>query len=95
VRLKSLATTASPSADIDGQLAAARAAREEDRAATNTATLQLEARTRDAALLRDNPSSAPPDPAVELAAARATLARLVIAGCPTVTKIRVEVNPSA
>jgi hypothetical protein len=77
VRLKSLATTANPPADIDGRLAAARAAREAARAATNTATVQLEAKTREAASLRDSPSSAPPDPAVELAAARATLARLV------------------
>ena len=76
VRLKSLATTASPPADIDGQLAAARAAREEARAATNTATLQLEAKSREAASLRDGPSTPPPDPAAELAAARATFARL-------------------
>jgi len=77
VRLKSLSTTANPSADIDGQLAAARAAREAARAATNTATLQLEAKTRETASFRDSRSSAPPDPAAELAAARATLARLV------------------
>jgi hypothetical protein len=76
VRLKSLATTANPPADIDGQLAAARGAREAARAATNTATLQLEAKTREAASFRNVPSGAPPDPAAELAAARAALARL-------------------
>ena len=77
VRLKSLATTANPPADIDGQLAAARAAREEARAATNHATLQLEAKTREAGSFRDSVSTTPQDPAIELAAARATLARLV------------------
>jgi mono/diheme cytochrome c family protein len=76
VRLKSLATTANPPADIDGQLAAARAAREAARAATNTATLELEARVRQAASFRDGQSSPPTDAAAELAAARATLARL-------------------
>ena len=77
VRLKSLATTANPPADIDGLLAAARAAREEARAATNRATLQFEAKTREASSFRDGASGPPPDPAAELAAARATLARLV------------------
>ena len=84
VRLKSLATAANPPADIDGQLAAARAAREAARAATNTATLQLEAKSREAATFRDGPSSPPQDPAAELAAARATLARLVRAQAQSV-----------
>ena len=76
VRLKSLASSANPPADIDGKLTAARAAREEARGATNTATLQLEAKTREAASFRDGQASAPPDPAADLAKARATLARL-------------------
>jgi len=76
VRLKSLATTANPPADIDGQLAAARSAREAARAATNSATLQLEEKTREVASFRGSPSTPPPDPAAELAAARVTLARL-------------------
>jgi hypothetical protein len=81
VRLKELATRPGPPADLDQQLAAARAAREKARAANTNAVNLLETRTKQAAaakseleLLRKSS-----DPKAELAAAQAGLQRLIAA----------------
>jgi WD40 repeat protein len=77
-RLKGLSTQANPPADIDQKLIAARAAREQARTATNTAALTLEAKLKESGGAQTK-AVAPAraiDPAQELAAAKARLARL-------------------
>ena len=75
-RLKALSTQASPPAGVEQQLIAARAAREQARAATNTATLTLEARVKEAGGVKEKPAASRIDPAQELAAAKERLVRL-------------------
>ncbi len=77
-RLKALATKDSPPGDLDQRLIAARAAREQSRAATNAATLTLEARAQQADAFKGRTAVVvrAADPAAELLVARERLARL-------------------
>jgi mono/diheme cytochrome c family protein len=77
-RLKELAKTPNPPADLEQQLSIARAAREQYRAATNAATLSLEARAKQADGFKHQAPAVvrAADPAAELAIARERLARL-------------------
>jgi WD40 repeat protein len=89
VRLKNLAASTNPPADIDAQLASARAAREQARAARATATnavetLSLRLSTAKAALEELKQAQ---NPAAELAAAQAELQRLQRARLPASSKL--------